>query len=54
VSELGREIALFMQYHKANPGINVTNPFFGDLNYEEWLHLEHKHARHHLRQFNLL
>jgi hypothetical protein len=54
VKELEQEVASFVAYHKANPGINVMNPFFGELSYDEWLHLGHKHARHHLRQFHLL
>ncbi|GIV27767.1 MAG: hypothetical protein KatS3mg027_1581 [Bacteroidia bacterium] len=54
IEELEKEILNFVQYHKNNPGIIVQNPFFGDLNYEEWLHLLHKHALHHLRQFGLI
>jgi hypothetical protein len=29
------------------------NPFFGELNFEQWQHLLHKHAKHHARQFGL-
>ncbi|MBS1630329.1 MAG: DinB family protein [Bacteroidetes bacterium] len=32
----------------------ITNPFFGDLNLEEWTQLLTKHALHHLRQFGVL
>lgn len=54
IQELENEIKNFIQFHKNNPGITVQNPFFGDLNYEEWLHLLHKHALHHLKQFGLI
>jgi hypothetical protein len=54
IAELQAEIQNFVQFHHNHPGILVQNPFFGDLNYEEWLHLLHKHARHHLKQFGLI
>jgi hypothetical protein len=31
----------------------ILNPFFGNLNFDEWTHLLHKHAMHHLRQFGV-
>lgn len=52
--ELEKEIDAFMNYYKANPESIKLNPFFGEFNYEEWLHLLDKHAKHHLKQFNLL
>jgi len=51
--ELEKEIAAFITYYKEHPGHKELNPFFGELNYEEQLHLLHKHAQHHLKQFNL-
>jgi hypothetical protein len=54
IVELREEINLFFNYYKENPEQTVLNPFFGDFNYEEWLHLLHKHAIHHLKQFNLV
>ncbi len=54
LKELEVEIAEFLSFFEQKPGHTVTNPFFGDLNYEEWLHLLHKHAIHHLKQFNLI
>lgn len=54
IQELEEEINHFFQFHKNNPNIIVQNSFFGDLNYEEWLHLLHKHALHHLKQFGLV
>jgi hypothetical protein len=52
LNELQNEINSFIDYHNANASLTITNPFFGDLNYAEWLHLLHKHAIHHLKQFN--
>lgn len=54
VAELENEIAIFMEFYKTNPEKKVLNPFFGEFNYEQWLHLLHKHAVHHLKQFNLI
>lgn len=53
IAELEKEIHLFFEYYKANTSAKNLNPFFGEFNYEEWLHLLHKHAQHHLKQFNL-
>jgi hypothetical protein len=52
IKELEEEITKFIAYYKTNPEAIITNPFFGDFNYEQWLHLLHKHAVHHLKQFN--
>jgi len=51
--ELISEIQNFIEFWKKNPNEKVINPFFGNLNYEEWLHLLHKHAFHHLKQFGI-
>ncbi len=53
VKELEEEIKEFLAFYEHKPEDKVLNPFFGDLNYSEWLHLLHKHAIHHLKQFNL-
>ncbi len=52
--ELEKEVGYFMDFYKEHPDHKEMNPFFGELNYEEQLHLLHKHATHHLKQFNLL
>ena len=52
--ELENEIKYFMDFYKTNTKATNLNPFFGEFNYDEWLHLLHKHATHHLKQFNLL
>lgn len=33
------------------PEKKITNAIFGHLNYYEWLHLLHKHTKHHAKQF---
>jgi len=53
ITELENEIQIFMDFYKVNPDQKVLNPFFGEFNYDQWLHLLHKHAVHHLKQFNL-
>lgn len=54
ISEIEKEISDFINFYKSNPNHLQLNPFFGDFNYDEWLHLLHKHAVHHLKQFNLV
>lgn len=54
IAELENEISDFINFYKSKPDHIQTNPFFGDFNYNEWLHLLHKHAIHHLKQFNLI
>lgn len=54
IDELKQTIADFIQYFDNNKGSTLTNPFFGELNFEEWTHLLYKHAVHHCKQFGLL
>jgi hypothetical protein len=54
IADLEKEIKNFKDYFENNKGATLTNSFFGDLNFEEWTHLFHKHAVHHCKQFGLL
>lgn len=54
VKAVEEEIRNFETFFKNNPGATLTNSFFGELNFEEWTHLLHKHAVHHLKQFGVL
>ena len=54
INEYNDQIAAFIHYFEKNTEAIITNPFFGDLNFEEWTHLLHKHAVHHSKQFGLL
>ncbi len=52
ILELDNEIADFHTFFKDDQEKKTTNPFFGHLNYAEWVQLLHKHAIHHLKQFS--
>ncbi|MGZ4034069.1 MAG: DinB family protein [Bacteroidia bacterium] len=54
INEYSNQIKAFINYFEINKDATITNPFFGDLNFEEWTHLLHKHAVHHSKQFGLL
>jgi hypothetical protein len=51
IGELHTEIGFFFSVFEKNNLQTTRNPFFGDLNYEQNVHLLYKHALHHLRQF---
>jgi hypothetical protein len=51
IGELQQEINEFFDVFEQDKGKIITNPFFGDLNFDQWVQLLHKHATHHLRQF---
>lgn len=54
IAELKIELNDFFTVFKHNPNLITPNPFFGDLNFEENVHLLHKHALHHLKQFDII
>ncbi|MCW3084510.1 MAG: hypothetical protein JWP12_1876 [Bacteroidetes bacterium] len=54
IAEVRKEIADFVTYFENNKGATLMNSFFGELNFEEWTHLLHKHSVHHLKQFGLM
>lgn len=54
IAALEKEMADFIRYFETNKGATLTNSFFGDFNFEEWVHLLYKHAVHHCKQFGLL
>ncbi len=45
-------IDFFLAYEK-DPSRIILNPIFGELNFEQNVHLLYKHALHHLRQFGM-
>jgi len=53
IEELQNELDDFIKLFNDNPQRIVLNPFFGELNFDEWLHLLSKHAKHHLTQFGV-
>lgn len=54
IEELRIELNDFFSAFEKDHTLNTSNPFFGSLNFEENVHLLHKHALHHLKQFNLI
>jgi hypothetical protein len=54
IDRLQKAIQKFVSVFHENPELRIQNPFFGNLNVQEWTHLLHKHALHHLRQFNVI
>jgi hypothetical protein len=53
IEELRSEIKAFTDFYASHSGHKELNAFFGEFNYDEQVHLLHKHAWHHLTQFNL-
>ena len=51
LAELRGEIAHFFKVFETTPDRQITNPLFGDLSYNMWVQLLHKHAIHHLNQY---
>jgi hypothetical protein len=51
--DLQKDIHQFFATFENDKSQRILNPFFGNLNFEEWVHLLHKHANHHLRQFGI-
>ncbi len=54
IARVENNIKEFEIFFSENPEKKVMNPFFGELNFAENIHLLHKHALHHLRQFKLI
>ncbi len=53
IDELENELKDFEKHFITNLDSTIINPFFGNLNFEEWIQLIHKHALHHLKQFGV-
>ena len=53
IEQLQTELVFFKERYEKEEGLEIINPFFGSLNFEEQTHLLHKHAHHHLRQFGI-
>lgn len=54
INKLQKEIADFITVYESTPGLTITNPVFGDLDYNLSVNLLYKHAVHHLKQFKLM
>jgi hypothetical protein len=53
IGALQQELMFFFEAFTKDPQLISRNPVFGDLNFEQNVHLLHKHALHHLRQFGV-
>ena len=53
VADLERQVQFFFQYFSGDPERKTLHPVFGELNFEEWVQLHHKHVKHHLKQFGV-
>lgn len=54
IAELQNEIDDFIRYFDEHPGAKTAHPVFGELDFDEWVLLHHKHITHHSKQFGLL
>lgn len=45
---------LFEELYEQNPSKTEIHPFYGPLNYSQWLKLSQKHFTHHFSQFGLI
>ena len=52
VNEFETELNAFFSIFQ-NSQRTTINPFAGEFNFEQWVHLLHKHFHHHARQFGL-
>ena len=53
IGALQQELIYFFEIFEKNPELITRNPFFGDLNFVQNVHLLYKHAIHHLKQFGI-
>lgn len=53
IENLKKDIENFFTFYENNNVKTITNPFFGNLSFQDWVQLLHKHTKHHLRQFGI-
>lgn len=51
IADLENQVSTFFNYFSGDFEKTTLHPVFGDLNFEEWIQLHHKHVKHHLKQF---
>ena len=54
MDDLIKSINDFFEFFKNDPAKTTLHPAFGELNFNEWVQLHHKHVTHHLKQFGLI
>jgi len=53
VTDLEKQVQYFFEYFSNDSEKRTLHPVFGELNFEEWIQLHHKHVKHHLKQFGV-
>ena len=51
--QLKKSVEEFFKFFKDDTSKTTLHPVFGQLNFDEWVQLHHKHVIHHLKQFGL-
>jgi len=54
IKEMEAELGEFFSKFENNTNQKSVNPFAGEFNFDEWVHLLHKHFLHHAKQFSLI
>lgn len=54
VDEFVEEWIEFEELYGSNPEHTEVHPYYGPMNYSQWLRLHQKHLTHHFEQFGLL
>ncbi len=54
LDELTKSKNDFFEFFKDDHSKTTLHPAFGELNFNEWVQLHHKHVIHHLKQFGLI
>lgn len=54
IDEMVEAWITFDEYFESQPGVLVNHPFYGKLNYDQWVRLNQKHLSHHFKQFGLM
>jgi len=53
IIDLEKQVNNFCKYFEDDLEKKTLHPAFGELNFEEWMQLHHKHVKHHLKQFGI-
>ena len=54
LQDVEKAIAEFFVAFEQNPSLEISNPFFGVLNFDLTVQLLYKHGKHHLAQFGIV
>lgn len=54
MDDIKKSVDDFFAFFKNDPSKTTLHPAFGELNFDEWVQLHHKHVTHHLKQFGLI